>query len=180
MLNTMARTRKTDPIDPADDLTNEPEDIAGKSPGAQVSQSEAQVRRAAIDLLLIDGHPDADIIETMTGEFGMTRQHAHESLKAAKVRLQKHCDDRKPLNRAAAERRLHQHIAAARKKNQFTAVAQLEKQLSAIQGTEQPPKIEVNVNARLTQAVLHVLGGMEPAQIQTIVADEAARLPPGK
>jgi hypothetical protein len=181
------RRRRLKPNQPApptiddDDPLNEPEDIGGKSPGSRVSREEASIRRAALDLLLVDGTPDEDIIEQLTADpWKMTRQHARELLKNAKARLQKHSDERKPLNRAMAERRLHEHITRARKRNQFAAVAQLEKQLSAIQGTEQTPEVTINLNARLTSAVMHVLGGMEPAQIQSVIVEEAARLPGAK
>ncbi len=176
-LKTKPRTVDLNGVSPGE---NEPADIAGKSPGPLTPRQEAAARRAAVDLMLMDGTPDRDIIDALRDTFGMTKQHAADSLKKAKSRLQKQSDERKPLNRALAERRLHDHIANARMRKQFAAVAQLEKQLSAIQGTEQPPETNVNVNVRLNAAVMHVLGQLEPAQLQSIIVDEAARLPAAK
>lgn len=185
MLIRMPRRLKTKPR-PAVDLNgvspgeNEPADIAGKSPGMKIAHTEAQARRSFIELSLMDGHPDCDIIDYLRAGFNVSKQHAADMLKRAKSRLQKQSDERKPLNRALAERRIHDHITSARKRNQFAAVAQLEKQLAAIQGTEQPPETNVNVNVRLNAAVMHVLGQLEPAQLQSIIVDEAARLPAAK
>jgi DNA-binding transcriptional MerR regulator len=71
-----------------------------------------------------------------------------------------------------AIRRLYGHIAEARKASNWAAVAQLERLLSDIQGTKEPIEVQVNVDATVTEAMLHVVANLSPERKRALIEEQ--------
>lgn len=143
-----------------------------------VTAKEASARRSAMLDLISNGVSDDELIDIMQNNFpGISSGEIDKLKEKVKALVIAEYDDRAPLFKPLAVRRIHKHILKAEKANQWGAVANLEGQLSKIQGTESVSEMHVTVDARLQQATLHVLGMMNPAEVNELVAEELKRLP---
>jgi len=125
-----------------------------------------------------NGVSDEELVDLMQNNFpGITEGEVDRLKEKVKALILAEYEDRSPLFKATAVRRIHRHIVGAKAANQWGAVANLEGQLSKIQGTESVSEMHVTVDARLQQATLHVLGMMNPAEVNELVAEELKRLP---
>lgn len=148
-----------------------------RGPSRTVSAKEASERRTTLMDLMCNGLSEDELVSAMDTKYGMTRDEVLRLREKVRAVLQSEFDETAPLHKAMASRRIQRHILQAQKARQWGAVANLESQLSKIQGTESPTEAHVTVDARLQQATLHVLGGMSPAQVQELVAEELRRMP---
>jgi hypothetical protein len=159
-----------------------PERLSGapgmRGPGHTVTAREAKQRRVTLANLMCDGLNDDELVETMQGAFQMTEDEVLRLRDKVRAQLSAEFDENSVIHKAMASRRIHRHIQEARKARQWGAVANLESQLSKIQGTESPTEQHITVDAKLQQATLTMLGGMTPAQVQELIAEELKRLPP--
>lgn len=164
-----------------DSIEHAPVPMAGgpgmRGPSRTVTAKEATERRTTMMDLMSNGLSEDELITAMDTKFSMTRDETIRLRERVKAVLQSEFDEAAPLHKALASRRIQKHILRAQKANQWGAVANLESQLSKIQGTESPTESHITVDARLQQATLHVLGGMSPAQVQELVAEELKRMP---
>lgn len=143
-----------------------------------VTAKEATARRTAAMDLLCNGVSNDEFIDLMQINFpSMTIADIDAIKEKAKAALISEHEEKAPLFKAAAVRRISKHIVHASSAKQWGAVANLESQLSKIQGTESPTETNINVDARLQAATLHVLGSLSPAEVQELVAEELRRLP---
>lgn len=74
--------------------------------------------------------------------------------------------------KAQAMRRLYGHVAEARKAANWAAVAQLERLLADIQGTKEPVEVQLNVDATVTEAVLHVVATLSPERRRAMIEEQ--------
>jgi len=143
-----------------------------------VTAREAKARRSAMLDLISNGVSDDELIDLMQTNFpGISEGEIDRLKEKVKASVIAEYDERAPLFKALAVRRIHKHLIGAKGANQWGAVANLEGQLSRIQGTESASETHVTVDARLQQATLHVLGMMNPAEVNELVAEELRRLP---
>ena len=133
---------------------------------------EAAKRRSAMSKLLANGMDIGTIKRTMKNEFGMSTDQAADLRKLTLIEWQEEQDEMRPHQKTMASRRLHGHIVAAAGKSQYQAVASLEKVLMDVQGTAEPVQVNVNVEHRLTGAVLSVLGQTDPGVVRELIHDQ--------
>lgn len=158
---------------------NKPMTISGaglSGPRPKISPREANKRKGLAIALMSNGVPDAEVVQTLRKEFGITTREAKNLRFAALKKLTLESELKRPHKKALAEHRIQRHIVQAASRHAWGAVAQLEKNLSKIQGTEEPTEQRVTVDARLQQAVLVVLGSKTPEEIQSLVAEEVSML----
>jgi hypothetical protein len=168
---------------------NDPERLPGRGTSGRrdyLTPTERRTRRETLSLLMANGASMDVIIEAMgrppglPGQPGGHGMHELETRKLlAEVRSSWQEEDAESARhyKSAAIRRLHRHIAAAKLKNAWTAIAMFEKILAQVQGTLEPIQVSITAEARVAQAVLHVLGESDPEQIRRLVDEEIARFP---
>ena len=179
-----------------DDTPGQLTNIDG-SPRTQVyvSPKLASQRREATSKMLMAGHSIDRIIEVMGREymlvpdpenpgkkkripgFGLSAEVSLGIINEVRKRWKDEDEEEAPYRRAAAIRRNKSHIEKAASKGQYGAVAALEANLSKMEGTHEAVKIEVsNVGRELDEALVSVLGELDPEVVQDMVAMERARL----
>lgn len=170
-----------------DELLAQPPEAPTRLDGAPVRQRHvsaelARARRQAVSQLMAAGTGNDEIIRLMglaqlrdpatqvtKPGFALTEQQTMHVMLDVQ-RMWDHEDaTRGEMAKSASIRRHHDHIQKASKKGAYTAVAMLESNLSKIEGTNEPLRIEVNDGARMTDAVLRVLGDVDPAKLRALV-----------
>ena len=142
-----------------------------------ISPRDARQRRVMMTDLVSNNLSLDEMLEAMSDKFGMDAEAVIELKQRVCTQLQKEYEDNKSTHKAMANRRISKTIVKAGVARQFGAVAQLEAQLSKIQGTEAPIEQHITLDATVQTATMTILGEMDPAQIQVLVAEELKRLP---
>jgi len=146
---------------------------AGSKP--RLSTVDARERRALMSAALSNGISRDAILQQFSNKYKMS-DHSIGVL-MADVRAMWDDEDAEAARyeKGAAKRRLNGHIREAVKDRKWTAVANLEKTLSDIQGTsineEEKP---ADVDARLSEAVLAVLGAADTKDVRIMIERQRA------
>lgn len=175
---------------------NEPKPIVGGG-GTGGTQSVTRLdevatrrRRKFIADLLINGADRHRIIEVATIEqhdknnrpipgFPMTEREVDSAIRQIQIEWEEEEADDKRFAKPKAIRRILLEIDEARKDGSFSAVAQLEKVLMSMQGTAEPLEINQQVDNRVTDALLTIMGEMDKARLRLLVDQERARFMDG-
>lgn len=152
-----------------------------------VSPAEGRRRREIMSRMLASGASEDAVLEAFTrptlsdGSPGFAMSEIRVRALISEVRAAWSDEDNasKKYNKAAAIRRHLQHIPKAAAKGQWSAVAMLEKNLASIQGTASAIKVDIGGSARLSEAVLAVLGEADPVEIRRLVDEETQLLRAG-
>jgi hypothetical protein len=142
-----------------------------------IDQKQREKIRLACDALVIASVPISEAVPVIRDKFNLTDQQANSEIDRSLERLLSESERLRPFNRATAERRILGHIRNASKRNQYTAVANLEARLAEIQGTAAPTEHRVQIDARLTQASLNILGAMNQEEVEELIQEELKRMP---
>jgi hypothetical protein len=172
---------EADLIDDLDDVeslaaiegANVPERVEGTSttgPRENIDVDERRKRRQSLANLLAAGRSEDEIIVAMRKIYGMSSQ---ATLRLRDVVYEKWAQEdrsRSPHLKAAARRRIYDHLRKAARVNQFTAVANLERTLAGIEGTEEP-RDGGNTGGSITigNAVIAVLGDLPEDRLQELI-----------
>lgn len=177
--------------------TDEPGKLTNLDGSARIRErttpEQAAQRREAVSKMLMAGHSLDRIVEVMSRKtmvvkrpdgtseqiagFGLEHRTTLALINEVRRRWQDEEEEEAPYRRMAAIRRNKAHIEKAAAKGQYGAVAALEANLTKMEGTAEPIRVEVsNVGREMDEALMHVLGEMDPDQFRELVASERTRL----
>jgi hypothetical protein len=146
----------------------EPKQPPKRKKAFRLTKAERNQRIRAAEALLSNGASKDHIHQVLADKFGMGQR----AITALITRVYKLWSEDESSQRAhykrAAIRRIHGHINAARKQGKFGAIASLEGLLARIQGTLDPIRVEVNVEATLRETVLHVMTGLDTERLHEL------------
>ncbi len=146
-------------------------------PNTSVSVAEQRERRSIMSGMLSQGVDKEDIQLAFAQKFGMTDVAIRNLTK--EVRGMWEDDDAESLRyaKSGARRRILRSIREANKDRKYTAVANLEKTLADIEGTNVVPEEKpLEVDSRLNDAVLAMLGASDSRSLRILVESERARM----
>jgi hypothetical protein len=154
---------------------NEPQQLHSQGttgPRPVVPKEEQKARRLVMERLLASVVSDHEIEAMMIKQFRMTPEAVRVLTRETFARWEEEDARRKGYLKSAARRRIGDHIIQASKGKSWTAVANLEKVLASIEGTNAPIELHTSADVRVTQAVMGVLGEMDPARVRELVKQE--------
>jgi hypothetical protein len=131
-----------------------------------------EVKRERLDVveqLMLRGVSQNKIEHVCKEKFNIGRLVARKYMAEIRDRWADEERVSRPSYKAQAMRRLYNHIQKARDTDNWAAVAQLERLLSDIQGTKEPVEVNMNVDARVTEAALHVVATLTPERREEII-----------
>lgn len=140
--------------------------------GVVVSVLDRRERMTAIEQLMIAGVSMSRIEDMMRDKFSMARGKVRVYVDAVRARWAEEDAANRPAMKAQAIRRCLGHIAEARRDKNWAAVAQLEKHLSDLQGTKEPVEVNLNIDATITEAALHVVANLTPERRAALIAQQ--------
>lgn len=155
-----------------DDILSQPGDDPPSAGIIPVGEVELIARRRTLDLLMMNGADRDQLIEAMRQKHNMSPA---ATLALCRVVLSEWVEEekeRRPINKQSQVKRLHRHIIKASAKDNWNAVANLEKVMMMVQGNAEPLAVSVSGGQQLNQAVLAVIGNLEPAQLAQLIAQE--------
>lgn len=126
----------------------------------------------AVEQLLVAGIPVSRIEKEAKQRWGLTAARTKRLIDRVRARWAEESRAERPHWKAQAIRRLYGHIAKARGEGQWNAVAAFERLLAEMQGTKEPVEIQLNVDATVTEAALHVVSRLTPEKRAQIVAEQ--------
>jgi len=147
---------------------------------------ELRLRRRVMADLLARGRSRDEIMEQMTRTeivdekgktrpgFGMTEREVDRLIVSVRAEWDEEETEQKRYARAAAVRRLLSEINQARSERSYNAVANLEKVLMMVQGTAEPIEVATPTDGRITDALLRVLGELDPVAVRELIERERA------
>lgn len=172
MVDTMTEAELAELDDPA--APNVPARMPGhQGPQAIVTVDVQRDRRAAMSSLMSQGVSTDGLLSAFSSNFGMTESATRALI--TEVRAMWDDDDAEAARyaRGAAKRRLHRHIQSASKDRKWTAVANLEGVLASVEGTDvQEEDKPIDTNARLTEALLGLLGETDTKDVRIMIEKE--------
>lgn len=130
----------------------------------------ARIRRT-VEEMLSHNLPTEEIAQAMQGEFKLNANQTRNLIHRVRKAWRDTDAERRSDYKLAAQKRLLKTIAAARAKQDFGAVATLERLLADIQGTKEPERIQIDVNATVRSAVEVSLAQMTAEQIRAFAQD---------
>lgn len=133
--------------------------------------------RSACDALIVAGVSISEAAVGIANKFSLTETQSTAELERALERILAESERLKPFNRAISERRILGTIRDATKRHQYNAVANLEARLADVQGTAVPQEHHVQIDARMTQATLSILGSMSQEDVEELVQEQLQRMP---
>lgn len=156
------------------DAPNEPAAMVGhRGAGALVPVAEQRERRATMSAALAAGASTDQLIASFSKQYGMTEAATRTLLREVRAMWDDDDAEASKYERQAQKRRLLGHIQKASKAGKFTAVANLEKEYSAVAGTNRHEDDDpVDVDSRLTDAILAEIGAMDTKQVRIMIQDE--------
>lgn len=126
----------------------------------------------AVEQLLVAGIPVSRIEKEAKQRWKLTAGRTKRLIDRVRQRWAEESRAERPHWKAQAIRRLYGHIAKARGEGQWNAVAAFERLLAEMQGTKEPVEIQLNVDATVTEAALHVVSRLTPERRAQIVAEQ--------
>ncbi len=156
------------------DAPNVPAVLPGhQGPQAIVSVRDQQARRTAMSSALQQGGSTDAILATFKAQFGMSA--AATRMLRSEIRAAWDDDDAESMryDKSAQKRRLLGVIGKATKAGKYTAVANLEATYAKVAGTDiHADDKPVDVDSRLTDAMLTVLNVMDTKQVRILISKE--------
>lgn len=142
-------------------------------PTRRLSKSESKSRKELVEALLINGVPEHRIEATLREQFSRTRHgDVGRIIASVRARWAEEEKNNRPHFKATAQRRLYTHIAKASKEANFAAVAALERLLSDVQGTKEAVEVNLNLDATVTEAVMHVVANLSTEEMDRITQEQ--------
>jgi len=142
--------------------------------GTIVTLEERRKRTEAIESLLVNGVGLARLERIGRETFGMNKAAVALYVKRIRERWAEESRAERPHNKAQQVRRIYGHIAEARRDKNWSAVAQFEKLLAQVLGTMEPVEINVNIDATVTEAALHVVANLTPERRTAMIEEQRA------
>lgn len=142
---------------------------------ALVTLEQRRERMEVIEQLMIRGVGATKIAKACADRFGMSKPAVSRYMD--KLREQWADEERssRTTNKATAQRHIYQHIQKARDSGNWGAVAAFERLLSEIQGTKEALEVNMNIDASIKEATLHVVASLSPEQ-RTRIIEQQRRL----
>jgi hypothetical protein len=140
--------------------------------GIVVSVEDRRKRTDAIENMLIAGISQSRIERVCREQFGMTKAAVGTYIVRIRDRWAVEERESRPFYKAQAMRRLYGHMAEARRDKNWAAIAQFEKLLSDMQGTKEPVEVNINVDATVTEAALHVVSTLTPERRAALIEEQ--------
>lgn len=142
--------------------------------GVVISVAARRERMNAIEQLMVAGVSMTRIEDMCRDKFQMTKGKVRTYADLVRTRWAEEERANRPSNKAQAIRRCLGHIAEARRDKNWAAVAQLEKHLADLQGTREPVEVNLNIDATVTEAALHVVANLTPERRAALIAEQRA------
>lgn len=139
---------------------------------AVVTLEQRRERLEVIEQLMIRGISAGKIEKACAEKFGMKKPAVDRYMAALREQWAEEERLSRPTNKATAQRRIYQHIQKAREAENWAAVSSLERLLSDIQGTKEALEVNVNVDASVREATLHVVANLTAEQRANIIAEQ--------
>ena len=146
---------------------------------SRISKVEQLERRKVLIGLMVNRIDPLEVERQMHDRFGMKPRQVKRLQRELERDLQEEGKELLPLLKAKAVNRLHAHIIKASRDASWNAVSSLERVLADIQGTREPVQVNVRVDARVQEAVVHLLSSVPPEQLDALAAQGAALLTHG-
>lgn len=153
-----------------------------------LSRDDTAERRALVEKLCMAGVGRLPIRAALAKRYNTSRHRSDALIAECRTNWAEEERENRPHYKAAAIRRLMGHISASRREKNWTAVAQFERLLSDVQGTREPLELNLNIDARVTEALVHVIADMSSEQVleyeaeweetHALAARARAELPP--
>jgi hypothetical protein len=140
--------------------------------GIVVSPEQRRERLDVIEQLMIRGVTQSKIEKACAERFKMSRGAVSKYMDTLRVQWADEERAARMTNKTAAQRRLYAHIQKAKDSENWGAVASFERLLSEIQGTREAMEVNLNVDATVTEATLHVVANLTPEQRANIIAEQ--------
>lgn len=156
------------------DAPNEPTTLVGhRGSSAMVPVQEQRERRGTMSAALAAGANSDQLIASFAKQYGMTETGTRNLMREVRAMWDDDDSESSKYKRSAQERRLLNHIQKAVKAGKFTAVANLEKEYTSVSGTgiheDDKP---IDVDSRLTEAILKEIGAMDTQSVRIMIQDE--------
>jgi hypothetical protein len=137
-----------------------------------VTVEQRRERLEVIEQLMIRGIGTSKIEKACADRFGMNKGAVARYMSHLREQWADEERQSRPTNKATAQRRIYQHIQKAREADNWAAVASLERLLSDIQGTKEALEVNLNVDANVREATLHVIANLTPEKRAEILAEQ--------
>ncbi len=137
-----------------------------------ITPDEKKRRLAEIEKLMMLGVAQTQIEHACRAKYGMKTALVRRYQSEIRNRWAEEEQVNRPTNKAAAVRRLYSHIQKALQKEEWAAVAAFERILSDIQGTKEAVEVNLNVDATVTEATLHVIANLSPARREAMLEEQ--------
>lgn len=136
-----------------------------------VSRAEQGERRKLMLDLIANRAGKEETLGIMRETFSMTEQASDRLRRRVEAEIVEDGRELLPIVRAKQVSRLNATILRARKAGSWNAVVAAERLLAQIQGTLEPTRVDVNIDATVREAVVHVMGGMSENEIAGLMGD---------
>ena len=133
---------------------------------------ERRARMDFIEKLLVAGVGVGRVETACRDQFSMGKTAVNSYVMRIRTRWAEEERGNRPHYKAQAMRRLYGHVMEARKDKNWAAVAQLERLISDIQGTKEPVEIQLNVDATVSEAVIHVVANLSPERRKALIEEQ--------
>lgn len=140
--------------------------------GVVVSVLDRRERMHALEQLMIAGVSMSRIEDMMRDKFSMPRGKVRQYVDAVRAQWAEEESRARPTKKAQAIRRCLGHIAEARRDKNWAAVAQFEKHLAMLEGTYEAVEVNLNIDATITEASLHVIANLTPERRAALIAQQ--------
>jgi len=137
-----------------------------------ITHDEKKRRLAEIEKLMMLGVAQTQIEHACRAKYGMKTGQVRRYQAEIRDRWAEEETTNRPTNKAAAVRRLYSHIQKALQKEEWAAVAAFERILSDIQGTKEAIEVNLNVDATVTEATLHVVANLTPERRAALLEEQ--------
>jgi hypothetical protein len=140
--------------------------------GVVVSLANVRKRTEFIENLLVAGISPSRIARAAREQLGMKSSSVNTYIDRIRERWAEEERGSRPYYKQQAIRRIYGHISQARAEKNWSAIAQLEKLLADIQGTKEPITVQIDVDATVKEAALHVIANLTPERRQALIAEQ--------
>lgn len=144
----------------------------GERRGVVVSLVEVRKRTEFIENALVAGISASRITRAARDQFGMPAPSVKNYIARIRERWAEEERDSRPFYKQQSIRRIYGHISAARAEKNWSAIAQLEKLLADIQGTKEPIAVQIDVDATMKEAALHVIANLTPERRRALITEQ--------
>lgn len=142
----------------------------------RVAKLEQLERRKLLMGFMVNRIDPEQVYREMHERFGMTRRAVTRLRLELERAMAADGQELLPVLKGKTVNRLHAHIIKATRDGSWNAVASLERLLSDVQGTREAVQVNVNVDATVREAVVHLLAAAPPAELDALAAQGAALL----